>query len=98
MLNLARIRFALTGWALASLFFTAVLLVGDIGGHKPPVFALYANALHFALWTLALPLLTRCTRSFPLDGPRRIRNIAALILVVAGLAVPIMIIQWVILF
>jgi two-component system LytT family sensor kinase len=98
MRNLARIRFVLAGWALASLFFTAVLLVGDIGGHKPPAFALYANGVHFALWTLLLPFLIRCTRSFPLDGPRRIRNIAALLLVVAGLAVPVMIIQWAILF
>jgi two-component system, LytTR family, sensor kinase len=98
MRNLARIRFVLAGWALASLFFTAVLLVGDIGGHKPPAFALYANGVHFALWTLLLPFLIRCTRSFPLDGPRRIRNIAALLLVVAGLAVPVMVIQWAILF
>jgi hypothetical protein len=49
MRNLLRIRFALAGWALASLFFTAVLLVGDIDEHKPPLFALYANAVHFDL-------------------------------------------------
>jgi two-component system LytT family sensor kinase len=98
MRSLARIRFVLAGWALASLFFTAVLLVGDIGGHKPAAFALYANGVHFALWTLLLPFLIRCTRRFPLDGPRRTRNITALLLVVAGLAVPVMVIQWAILF
>jgi two-component system LytT family sensor kinase len=98
MRNLVRIRFVLAGWALASLFFTAVLLVGDIDGHKPPIFALYANAVHFALWTLLLPFLARCTRRFPLDGPRRIRNVAALLLIVAALAVPVMITQWAILF
>jgi two-component system LytT family sensor kinase len=98
MRNLLRIRFALAGWALASLFFTAVLLVGDIDGHKPPLFALYANAVHFALWTLLLPFLARCTRSLPLDGPRRIRNVAALLLIVAALAVPVMTTQWAILF
>jgi two-component system, LytTR family, sensor kinase len=98
MRNLLRIRFALAGWALASLFFAAVLLVGDIDGHKPPLFALYANAVHFALWTLLLPILARCTRRFPLDGPRRIRNAAALLLIVAALAVPVMITQWAILF
>jgi two-component system LytT family sensor kinase len=98
MRNIVRIRFVLAGWALASLFFTAVLLVGDLGGHKPPAFALYANAVHFALWALVLPFLNRCTRRFPLDGPRSIQNVAALILVVVGLAVPVMFIQWAILF
>jgi two-component system, LytTR family, sensor kinase len=98
MRNLLRIRFALIGWALASLFFTAVLLVGNIGEHKPPVFALYANAVHFALWTLLLPFLTRCTRSFPLDGPRRIRNGAVLLLIVAVLAAPVIVAHWAILF
>jgi two-component system, LytTR family, sensor kinase len=93
-----RIRFALMGWALASVFFTAILLVGNIGEHKPPAFALYANAVHFALWTFMLPLLTRCTRSFPLYGPRRIRNIATLMLIVAVLAVPVILTQWAILF
>jgi two-component system LytT family sensor kinase len=98
MRNLVRIRFALAGWALASLFFTAVLLVGDLDRHKPPIFALYANAVHFALWTLLLPFLARCTRRFPLDGARRIRNVAVLLLIVAALAVPVMITQWAILF
>jgi len=98
MLNLVRIRFVLAGWALASLFFTAVLLVGNIGDHKPPAFALYANAVHFGLWTLLLPLLTQCTRSFPLDESRRSRNAAALLLIVAALAAPVMVTHWAILF
>ncbi|MGA8443197.1 MAG: histidine kinase [Candidatus Sulfotelmatobacter sp.] len=98
MRNLLRIRFALMGWALASLFFTAVLLMGNIGDHKPPVFALYANAVHFALWTLLLPFLAWCARWFPLEGPNRLRNGAALLMIVAALAVPVMITQWAILF
>jgi len=98
MRNLVRMRFVLAGWALASFIFTGVLLVGNIGDHKPPTFALYANAVHFALWTLSLPFLSRCTRSFPLDGPRRSRNAAALLLIVAALAVPVMVTQWAILF
>jgi two-component system, LytTR family, sensor kinase len=98
MRNLVPIRFVAAGWALASVFFTAVLLVGDIGGHKPPVFALYANAVHFALWTLVVPLLTGSTRRFPVAGPHRLRNIAALLLIVATLAAPVMILQWSILF
>lgn len=98
MWNLLRIRFALLGWALASLFFTAVLLVGSIGDQKPPMFALYANAVHFALWTLLLPFLNRCTRNFPLDGPRRGLNMAALLLIVAAIAAPVVLVQWAILF
>jgi two-component system, LytTR family, sensor kinase len=98
MRSLVRIRFVFAGWALASLFFTAVLLVGNIGDHKPPMFALYANAVHFALWTLLLPFLTWCTRWFPLEGPNRLRNGAALLMIVAVLAVPVMITQWAILF
>ena len=98
MRNLARLRFVLAGWALASLFFTGVLLVGNIGDHKPPAFALYANAVHFALWTLLLPFLAWCARWFPLEGPNRLRNGAALLMIVAALAVPVMITQWAILF
>jgi two-component system, LytTR family, sensor kinase len=98
MWSLVRIRLVLAGWALASLFFAAVLLVGDIDGHKPPLFALYANAVHFALWTLLLPLLNRCTHNFPLDGRRRGRNVAVLLLIVAALAAPVMLTQWAILF
>lgn len=86
------------GWALASISFAAILLVGDIGDHKPPAFALYANAVHFALWILLLPLLSRCSRSFPLYGPRRIRNAAVLLMIVAVLAAPVIVVQWAILF
>ena len=98
MLNLLRIRFVLAGWAFASFFFAGVLLVGNIGDHKPPIFALYANAVHFALWTLLLPFLAWCARWFPLEGPNRLRNGAALLMIVATLAVPVIITQWAILF
>jgi hypothetical protein len=64
----ARFKYVVLGWAGASLFFTAFLMVSDLGGHKPFGFALYTNAVHYALWALALPLLSRATRSFPLRG------------------------------
>jgi two-component system, LytTR family, sensor kinase len=98
MRNLARMRFVLAGWALASFFFTGVLLAGNIGDHKPPAFALYANAVHFALWTLLLPFLAWCARWFPIEGSNRLRNGAALLMIVAVLAVPVMITHWAILF
>jgi hypothetical protein len=40
MLTVARLKFAILGWAGATLFFTAVLMVSDLGGHKPFGFAL----------------------------------------------------------
>lgn len=70
MIALARLRIVILAWAGASLFFTAVLEISELG-HKPLRFALYSNSVHFALWTLVLPFLTRCTRKFPLNGPRR---------------------------
>jgi hypothetical protein len=50
-------------------FFTAVLEISELG-HKPPGFALYSNAVHFALWALTLPIFTRCIRRFPLKEPK----------------------------
>jgi len=93
---MARFKIVILGWAGASVFFTAVLEVSDLG-HKRLGFALYANAVHFALWALALPLLSKATLRFPLtrtkwrDGP-------ALMIVVATLGALIMLTQWAILF
>ena len=69
MTALARLKIVVLGWAGASVFFTAVLEISELG-HKPLGFALYSNAVHFALWTLTLPLLTKCIRRFPLKRPK----------------------------
>ena len=45
---LDRLKFVILGWAAATVFFTAVLEISELG-HKPLGFALYANAVHFAL-------------------------------------------------
>jgi two-component system, LytTR family, sensor kinase len=96
MHNLARLKFVVVGWAAASLFFTAVLLVGDI--HKPPAFALYSNAVHFALWSLALPLLSRCSRKFRLGHGRKLWNGTVLLLAAATCGSVVMFVQWTVLY
>jgi len=98
MFTASRIKIVILGWAGASLFFTAVLMVSDLGGHKPLGFALYGNAVHFALWTLALPLLSKCASTFPLGRGRRVRNALALMLIVAAFGAAVMLSQWAILY
>lgn len=99
MLVIARLKFAILGWAGATLFFSAVLAVSDLGAHeKPLAFLLYANAVHFGLWLFALPLLSRSTRAFPLNEGKRLWNSAVLLVIVAVLASFIVLIQWAIVF
>jgi sensor histidine kinase YesM len=86
----------IAAWAGATLFFTAVLMLSELG-HKPLGFALYANAVHFALWGLALPLLSKCIRWFPLTRKKWWHG-AVLLLVVAALGTLVMLSQWAILF
>ena len=75
------------------MFFTAVLEISELG-HKPLGFALYSNAVHFALWTLTLPILPRCIRRFPLKVPRRIRNAGILLILIAVLAMLVDFTHW----
>jgi two-component system, LytTR family, sensor kinase len=94
---MARLKIVILGWAAASLFFTAVLEVGDLG-HKPLGYALYSNAVNFALWALALPLLITFTRRFPLKDSKRKRNATILLLLVAVLGMIIALAHWAIIF
>src|SRR5579863_1300516 len=94
-LRLRRVWTLALAWATASVFFTAVVAVSDIlGGHKSLPFLLYANAVHFAFWVLALPFLSKCAQCFPLNQGRRIPNVAVLLLVVAASAALVTISQW----
>ena len=97
MTALARLKFVILGWASASVFFTAVLEISELG-HKPLGFALYSNAVHFALWTLTLPILIRCIRRFPLKEPRRIQNAGMLLILIAVLALVVDFTHWAIVF
>jgi two-component system, LytTR family, sensor kinase len=94
---IARYKVAILGWAASSLFFTVVLVVSDFG-HKPLGFALYSNAVHFGLWTLAVPLLARAIRIFPLRAANRFRNASVILVVVVALALAIMTTHWAIVF
>jgi two-component system, LytTR family, sensor kinase len=93
MLWLARFRTIILAWAGASVFFTAVLELSEFG-HKPLGFALYSNAVHFAFWGLALPLVVKCIRLFPLKRPKRIRNGAICLAFVALLALAVSTAHW----
>jgi two-component system, LytTR family, sensor kinase len=97
MTALARLKFVILGWAGASVFFTAVLEISELG-HKPLGFALYSNAVHFALWTLTLPIFVRCIRRFPLKEPKRIRNAGILLILIAVLALLVDFTHWAIVF
>ena len=68
-----RIKFVILGWVAASLFFTAILMISDLGGHKSLAYALYTNAIHFAFWALALPRPVEVHSGFP--SPPRKKNL-----------------------
>jgi two-component system, LytTR family, sensor kinase len=97
MFTLARIRIVVLGWAGSSLLFTAVLEISELG-HKRLGFALYSNAVHFALWALTIPLLAKCIQRFPLKAPRRIFNGGVRLVLVAVLAPLVALIHWTIIF
>jgi two-component system, LytTR family, sensor kinase len=90
---LARIKFVILGWAGASVFFTAILEISELG-HKPLGFALYTNAVHFALWAVALPIFTWCIRRFPLKAPKRLRNSALRLILIAVQAMLVDVTHW----
>jgi two-component system LytT family sensor kinase len=98
MLTAAHLKFVILGWAGTTLFFTAVLMVSDLGGDKSFGFALYATAVHFALWILALPLLSKCTHKFPLGRGKKVRNAATLLGAVAAFGSVVMLSQWAIVY
>src|SRR6202453_177752 len=94
---LDRLKFVILGWAAATVFFTAVLEISELG-RKPLGFALYSNAVHFALWTLGLPLFTWSVGGFPLKSPRRVRNAGILLILIAVLAMLVNFTHWAIVF
>ena len=93
ILNLRHARLIVLAWAGASVFFTALLEISELG-HKPVGFALYSNAVHFALWALTLPFLTKCIQRFPLKEPKRIRNAGIRLILVGVLALLVTFSHW----
>lgn len=93
----ARVKIVILGWAGASLFFTAVLELSELG-RKPLGFALYSNSVNFALWTLTLPLLTGFVRHFPWNRSRWPANAALRLALVALLAALVALLQWAIVY
>ena len=97
MFRWTRLRWVILAWAGASVFFTAVLELSELG-HKPLGFALYSNAVQFAFWGLALPLIEKCIGFFPLKGPDRIRSGMVHLAVIASLALAVSSAHWVVIF
>jgi two-component system, LytTR family, sensor kinase len=94
----ARARIVVPAWAGASLFFTAVLMLSDLGGRKSLGYVLYGNALHFALWACLLPILWRSAKALPITSGRRIWNGFVLLLIVALLAGAVAVCHWAIVY
>jgi sensor histidine kinase YesM len=67
-------------------------------GHKPLGLALYSNAVHFALWALALPLFIKCIRHFPMKDAKRIRNAGIRLILIAAFVMIVAFTHWAIVF
>jgi hypothetical protein len=93
-----RLPLIVAAWAGASFFFTAVLMIGELGGHKPLGFALYANAVNFGLWTVILPIIWKSTASFPITGQKKVWNGVVLLLIVTVLATFVACTHWAIVY
>jgi two-component system LytT family sensor kinase len=79
------ISFAVLGWAAATMFHSVVAW-SEFGGQKPLGYMLYASGVRYGLWTLALPLLVKCVKRFPVPHGDGLRNGTVLLLIVLGLA------------
>jgi sensor histidine kinase YesM len=86
------IGFAVLGWAAATMFHSVVAW-SEFGGQKPLGYMLYASGVRYALWTLALPLLVKCVKRFPVPHGNGLRNGAVLLLIVLGLT-PLVSLTW----
>ena len=93
-----RARVIVPAWAGASVFFTAVLLLSDLGGHKSLGFVLYGNAVHFALWTCLLPVIWRTASALPITTGKRVWNGLLLLAFVAVLAALVATCYWAIIY
>jgi two-component system, LytTR family, sensor kinase len=91
------LKLVILGWACASIFFTALLELSELG-HKPLGFALYSNAVNIALWTLGLPLLMSFVRRFPWKRWRWLPSIALRLGFIALLAALVALLHWAIVY
>ena len=86
------VGFAVLGWAAVTILHSVVVW-GEHGGQKPLGYILYASGVRYALWTLALPLLAKCAKRYPVPHGDGLRNGTALLLIVLGLA-PLVSLTW----
>jgi two-component system LytT family sensor kinase len=81
----SRVGFTVLGWAVVTILHSIVAW-SEHGGQKTLGYMLYASGVRYALWTLTLPLLVKCAKRFPVPHGDGLRNGAALLLIVLGLA------------
>ena len=76
-------------WLAVTLFFAASVMARYIGEHKSFTYVFYATGVHYALWTLLSPLLSRLCAQWPLFGEVRPAKTATRIggFVLLGIAV-----------
>src|SRR5689334_15497396 len=67
---------AFTIWLAVTLFFSASVMARYIGEHKSFTYVFYATGVHYALWTLLWPLISRLCARWPLFGAVRPANTA----------------------
>jgi two-component system, LytTR family, sensor kinase len=87
------VGFAALGCCAAATMFHSVVMWSELDGQKPLGYLLYSNGVRYALWTLALPLLVKCVKRFPVPHGDGLRNSAVLLLIVLGLA-PLVSLTW----
>src|SRR5215469_6939820 len=85
-------------WAGTSVFFTAVLMLSDLGGHKSLGFVLYGNAVHFAIWTCLLPVLWCASSALPITAGKRAWNGLLLLASVVVLAALVATCYWAVIY
>jgi hypothetical protein len=69
----------LAAWIGVSLIFAAVQSTTELDPDKPALFLLFANAVHFGLWALTVPMLRALVGRFPLQRGRVVRHVMVLL-------------------
>jgi two-component system, LytTR family, sensor kinase len=87
------VAFAALACCAAATMFHSVVMWSELDGQKPLGYLLYSNGVRYALWTLAVPLLVKCVKRFPVPHGDGLRNGAFLLLIVLGL-VPLVSLTW----
>ncbi len=84
--RLRHVTVPLGAWIGVSLIFAAVQSTTELDPGKPALFLLFANAIHFGLWALNVPMLRALVGRFPLQRGRVGRHVLVLLPTCFGIA------------